>query len=138
MKSYLLKTLMWTSLSGLAFLPSCSEPQDPKDAFDCDICDYVAPITSVPYDNVARIYRGTLVVGNGIQTFQPDGVDQTFWASADHSPEVRAYFERITRSDKMMKTPFKPRRVTLTGYFEKKPYYGPANRYNGIFQATVH
>lgn len=117
----------------------------------CDECDYECegdhsaylPVTApLAFSTTRQSYRGTLVVGKSMpgspamQTFQPDGTAQLFWADADHSPEVRAYFERIIRSDQATGNFYKPRRITLNGYFQPKPRTGPASKCDGVFVAT--
>lgn len=128
-------------LSGCGLLLSCTTPA-PEVIDDCDICsgsdssDYL-PITAPPHiDTISRSYRGTLVVGQDVQSFHPDGSALEFWVSADESPVVRAYFERILRSDSASETYYKPRRITLKGYFQPKLKRGMAARYDGLFIAT--
>lgn len=128
-------------LTGSGFLLSCSTPPvDPED--DCDdycgshCSDYLPITTPIPLDTVKRSYRGTLVVGEDVQSFHPDGSTQEFWVTADESPQVRAYFERILRSDAASETYYKPRRITLNGYFQPKLKNGLAAQYDGLFIAT--
>lgn len=125
---------------GFCALPSCTPV--PLEEDDCDLCggseasDYLPAATPITMDNVKRSYRGTLVVGPDVQSFHPDGTTQEFWVTADDAPKVRAYFERVLRSDAASETYYKPRRITLNGYFQPKLKTGLAAQYDGLFVAT--
>lgn len=97
-----------------------------------------APIS---FDTHKKSYRGTIVVGRNLEgnpamrTFQPDGTDQLFWIDTDKSPEVASYIERVIKNDQVTSTPYKPRRITLNGYFQPPPRKGILSKLDGIFIA---
>lgn len=146
MKKKLTSLLSLPLITLSLLLVNCSAPPPLTGEDCCEECegDHNAwsPISSpIKFDQKKKSYRGTLVVGKRfddgpvMQTFEPDGAGQLFWIDSSQSKEVQSYFERITRNDKINGVPYKPRRITLNGYFQPSPDSGPASKCDGVFIA---